>query len=676
MNRITNLANQFKTRDYPHYLNLIDFSGEVLRAREKKLPLVALESTIITHGMEYPQNKETAMAVEDIVRQNGAVPATIAILDGRIKIGLDPTDLEKLAVLGKTVRKCSRRDIASILYQKSNGSTTVAATMLLANLVGIKVFVTGGIGGVHRGAEDNFDISADLIELGQTPVAVICAGAKSILDVPKTLEMLETLGVGVVGYKTSKFPEFFFSDGSCKVSTRVDSPEECAGLIRKSFIDMGFRNGMVVAVPVPKEQEANAEEVTKAIETALEEAKKYNISGQDVTPFLLKRVNELSGGDSSKSNVALIKNNASVGAKIAVELNKETQAISVYPSAKIITVGGTNVDIVSKSHQLFEPRTSNIGANKVIVGGVGRNITECLYRLGQNQTLFISVLGNDFNKELCIRNFSDNNMRTDGLIVEEGRTCTYVAMLNEKGEMMSAVADTALIDKLSPVHIDLYAKQLEKAEYVVLDANLSEATITYIIRLLEEKNPECNVVFEPVSSQKSLKILRSDSLSKISIIKPNVEELLTMCNHIRSLNKEKDVSRPQKLNLDFVKRETMYLFTKARKSPQCKLKYILTSMGSHGILLARIDQASNKIVFDHYKAAKVEKIEDVNGAGDSFVGGLVWALSKGKAIKEAIKAGQICSGLTLSSKDNISAEITEEKILKELENSGNKNKSK
>jgi len=233
-------VNQEKAEKEP-YRNLMDYSPDVLEALANKKPVVALESTIISHGMEYPQNKETALGVEKVIKDNGAVPATIAIIEGRIKIGLTEELIDKLAKAGRTVKKCSRRDLANVLVNKLNGSTTVAATMILAHFAGIKVFVTGGIGGVHRGVANTMDISADLIELGSTPVAVVSAGCKSILDIPKTIEMLETLGVPVLGFKTKKFPEFFFSDGQCDVSCKVDDEKAAAELINMNFNTLKFK---------------------------------------------------------------------------------------------------------------------------------------------------------------------------------------------------------------------------------------------------------------------------------------------------------------------------------------------------------------------------------------------------------------------------------------------------
>jgi len=281
--------------------------------------IVALESTIISHGMPYPQNVATAKEVEATVKENGAVPATIAILDGVIRIGLDNEALEKLGKLGPNVIKCSRRDIAYVVSQKKNGATTVSATMLIANMVGIRIFVTGGIGGVHREGENTMDISADLTELGRTPVAVVCAGAKSILDLGRTLEFLETQGVCVVGYDTDEFPAFFTPHSGCPTSCRVNTPEECANLL-KSNHELKIGSGILINCPIPEKYAAEAAKVETAIQQSLNEMKVKNIIGKDITPYLLKRINEITGGESLKSNIALIKNNATIGAKIAVAL--------------------------------------------------------------------------------------------------------------------------------------------------------------------------------------------------------------------------------------------------------------------------------------------------------------------------------------------------------------------
>lgn len=298
----------------------LDIKQEVLEALNKGEAVVALESTIITHGMPYPENVETALKVEEIIRKEGAIPATIAILDGRIKVGLTKEELEYLAK-SKGVVKTSRRDIPFVVSKGLDGGTTVAATMIIAALAGIKVFATGGIGGVHRGAEKTFDISADLRELASTNVAVVCAGPKAILDIGLTLEYLETNGVPVVGFKTDELPAFYSRGSGFKVDYRVDTAEELAKAIKTKW-DLGLNGGLVVGNPIPEEYEIPHNVISKAIEEAVEEAEQKGVKGKEITPFLLSKVKDLTKGDSLKANIQLVYNNAKVASQLAVELAK------------------------------------------------------------------------------------------------------------------------------------------------------------------------------------------------------------------------------------------------------------------------------------------------------------------------------------------------------------------
>ncbi|MFI8684428.1 pseudouridine-5'-phosphate glycosidase [Rossellomorea sp. NPDC077527] len=294
----------------------VEFSEEVREARKKGQAIVALESTIISHGMPYPQNVRTAREVEDIIRSKGAVPATIAILNGKIKIGLSQEELEYLGQATGVI-KASRRDIPYILASRKDGATTVAATMICAEIADIPVFVTGGIGGVHRNAEVTMDISADLEELAVSNVAVVCAGAKSILDIGLTLEYLETKGVPVLGYQTDSLPAFYTRTSPYSVNYKVESAEETAALLKAKW-DIGLKGGVVVANPIPEADAMNESEMTSIIERALKEADEQGIKGKEATPFLLGKVKELTHGRSLKANIALVKNNAHVGADIAV----------------------------------------------------------------------------------------------------------------------------------------------------------------------------------------------------------------------------------------------------------------------------------------------------------------------------------------------------------------------
>ncbi len=300
----------------------LEFSSEVAKAMREGAAIVALESTIITHGMPWPQNVETARRVEAEIRAHGAVPATIAVMAGRIHIGLSEAELESLGQ-AKGVAKLSRADLAACLATGGTGATTVAATMICARLAGIGVFATGGIGGVHRGAESSFDISADLMELAQTPVTVVAAGAKAILDLPKTLEVLETQGVPVISYGQDDFPAFWSRSSGLKAPLRMDSAREIAAAHRmRGFL--GLPGGQLVANPIPHQAEIPRDEITPHIEAALAEAATKGIAAKAVTPFLLQRIFELTEGRSLQSNIALVLNNARLGAAIAVELAKSS----------------------------------------------------------------------------------------------------------------------------------------------------------------------------------------------------------------------------------------------------------------------------------------------------------------------------------------------------------------
>lgn len=294
----------------------LDINPEVKKALDEGKPVVALESTIISHGMPYPQNVEMARKVESIVRDNGAVPATIAIINGRLKAGLTDEELEYFGK-EKGIKKASRRDIPFIVSKKLDGATTVASTMIIADLAGIKIFVTGGIGGVHRGASESFDISADLQELAKTDVAVICAGVKAILDIGLTLEYLETNGVPVVGFRTDKLPAFYTSKSGFDVDYRVDTTSEVAEALKAKW-DLGLKGGMVIANPIKEEHSMDREVINSAISKALKDADKLGIKGKDITPFLLDEVQKITKGESLKSNIELVYNNADIGSKIAV----------------------------------------------------------------------------------------------------------------------------------------------------------------------------------------------------------------------------------------------------------------------------------------------------------------------------------------------------------------------
>lgn len=306
-------------KTYKELGKYLDLSDEVREALENNRPVVALESTIIAHGMPYPRNVETALRVEEVIRENGAVPATIAILKGRLKVGLTRDEVEYLGS-NENVAKVSRRDIPFMVSRKADGATTVASTMIIAALAGIKIFATGGIGGVHRGAETTMDISADLDEFAITSVAVVCAGAKSILDLGLTLEYLETKGVPVIGFGTDELPAFFTRKSGFHVDYRMDDPKEIAEALKVKW-DLGLEGGAVIANPIPEEYAMDSEIIARVIDKALVEAHSLGVKGKETTPFLLAKIQEITGGDSLDANIQLVYNNARLAAKISQELS-------------------------------------------------------------------------------------------------------------------------------------------------------------------------------------------------------------------------------------------------------------------------------------------------------------------------------------------------------------------
>ncbi|KAF9173106.1 hypothetical protein BGX20_004092 [Mortierella sp. AD010] len=466
------------------------FSEEVRLAIDAKKPLVALESTIISHGMPYPQNFETAIQVEKVVRDNGAVPATIAIIDGQIQIGLSQDQIRDLAKLGRKAVKASRRDLAVVMAKKQTGATTVSATMILAHRAGIPVFATGGIGGVHRGYETSMDASADLTELGRTPVAVVCAGVKSILDIGRTLEFLETQGVTVATYgQTLDFPAFFTRTSGFKSMLKIETPKEAAELIAANHA-VDLQSGIVIAVPIPEADAMNDTLVGEAIDLAIKESNEQGIFGKESTPFLLKRVNELTGGNSLKSNIALVKQNASVAAKIAKDLStlnshSHSQARHYSSSARrmmhsqagqgpIMVIGGTVVDITATAHKASSDEMLNSsfpGTARVSLGGVGRNVAEGVSKLNPDGCVFVSAVGGGKQTSSTAneKKASDAGDLFGPWLIEEverrglhnleihmvpgARTATYTALHDVTGNLLSAIADMDVLELLPPTKV-------------------------------------------------------------------------------------------------------------------------------------------------------------------------------------------------------------------------------
>ncbi|PCH33700.1 indigoidine synthase A-like protein [Wolfiporia cocos MD-104 SS10] len=562
----------------------IDIHPEVQDALEHKKAVVALETTIVTHGMPHPVNLKTARSVENIVRSTGAIPATIGVLVGRVKIGLEPSELEYLADVGKnpSVVKVSRRDIGPSIALKRDGGTTCSATLIFAALAGIKVFATGGLGGVHRGGESTMDVSADLHELTRCPVGLVSAGVKSILDIGRTLEYLETLGVPVVSYaQTDDFPAFYSRKSGIKSPWRVDDPVTAAHILYHQQ-QLNMSNGVLFGVPIPKQYQATGEKLQESVEQAVREAEENGISrtGKEATPWLLKRVGELTAGKSLTSNVALIENTAHVGGQIAMAYAKlaaegenclsETSRVRAQPAltlqskessnsytddatessdlppAKLLVFGSAAVDITAQAASNVDPssgaHTTVPGSVSMTLGGVARNVAEAAHRIlssqseaGASQTLLVSPVGQDSFGRLLVDETKRMGMRADGLIpLDSARSAICNMVLDSAGNLGSGVADMDIIHSLDE-KMALGALEQHEASLVALDGNLSPEILTKLVVRCNERNQA--VFYEPTSVPKSTAIFpaigaamgKSEKpITPIAYAAPNILELTQM----------------------------------------------------------------------------------------------------------------------------------------------------
>ncbi|KDQ16278.1 hypothetical protein BOTBODRAFT_30983 [Botryobasidium botryosum FD-172 SS1] len=540
-----------------------EYDPEVLDALKTGKPVVALESTIITHGMPYRVNLDTSISVENIVRSTGAVPATIALLSGRIHVGLSRPQLERIADTenNKGLVKLSRRDLAPAIAAKRDGGTTIAGTMVLAELAGIKVFATGGLGGVHRGGETSMDVSADLTELGRTNVAVVTSGVKSILDIGRTLEYLETQGAAVVSYgKTDDFPAFYSPKSGFKSPWRVNSPHEAAYILHASHL-LRLQSGTLIAVPIPEQYAASGAKIQEAVEQALLEDMP-GVTGRDVTPAVLRRVVELTGGLALENNIALIENTALVGGQIAVEYAKmikeeregnqgssdksyksaaitesyakssvkhsveaiSDQPISEHPPpTKVLIAGATAVDIISQASPTRSGDKSLIAASTVpgkvslALGGVARNVAEAAHRLlpHPHMALLVSPVGDDAFAELVRSKTQGIGMRADGfvsgpeeaagdgsVVVRSTPVCNMV--LDGSGELVGGVADFSAVEEMGAEEV-IEVIRKTTPQLVAFDGNLSPATICSITEYCRANGIQ--TWFEPTSVVKSTRII-------------------------------------------------------------------------------------------------------------------------------------------------------------------------
>lgn len=677
------------------------YSPEVQVAKTNRKPIVALESTIISHGMPYPQNLHVAQELEAIVRTAGAAPATIAVINNNPCIGLDADELLLLARDQKQVLKASTRDL-SFVCSPSHGkarhaATTVASTMRLAQLAGISIFATGGLGGVHRGAEVSMDISADLIELGRTPVTVVCAGIKSILDVAKSLEVLETQGVPVIGFGTDSFPAFFTNDSGLKVPARVDNIFQAAEMIWTQQALQG-REGMVIAVPNP--HPANAQVIQSAIDNALMQAERMGIRGNAITPFLLEAIEKLTKGKSLESNIALVKNNVRVAAEIAVELGKlgtvsfpsssskrgvaaPQSSVSNEPANKVLVFGGAVVDIISSSSPPSQHGTSNPGIIHRGIGGVGRNVATNLAKKDIS-TAMITIVGEDEDGTSVVRDLQASGVDTALIARQPFRTARYNAIHDHTGDLVMGVADMDIFTALNAAFVNSnkdIMHAIDKAEVIVCDGNIKEGFNTIAKHCGRLQKP---LFFEPTSVHKSASIMQEQILGCVSVVKPNLDELIAMLEAMQSDAKAKmksiiDEIKQHQDNKELLMTES---YGKVRQLAAAlhhlmnhdRLKYwssfvsngqhVIVSLGEHGIIwcsdskrieasdgvdLARLISHQDGISTLHLPALPVKKddIKHTNGAGDAFFAGVIQnSLSRNsEGKKEVVVMADLVAGL-------------------------------
>ena len=625
-----------RIRMWPGTLRFVLHDG-VQAALHARRAVVALESTIITHGLPRPLNYEMAVAAEDQIRRVGAEPATIAILDGRVHIGLDKTQLARVADSDPSnTTKVGRGSLAHALSQGMGwvGGTTVSGTMALAHRAGIRIFATGGIGGVHRGAESSMDISADLTELGRTRVAVFCSGAKSILDIPRTLEYLETQGVPVFTFHASgEFPNFYTASSGCKVPV-VSSVDHAARIVAANE-QLGLENGIVFGVPIPREFEANGQEIQLAVEQAVLESKELGIDrlGKQVTPWLLQRVSSLAA-HSVQNNIALVLNNARHAAECAMSLagpRKSTVAqVHAPKKARIMVIGCAAVDITAQALKpsLSDPSTAP-GSIDMTVGGVAHNIARAAHAMLEDKRAVVLVApkADDILGRLMQDDMRVSRMRTDALI-QSARTPTCNLVLDANGELVTGIADMRVLDEIMVPEVVAMRLQQHQPNFIALDANLQPASLAAALAYAtKERVP---VLYEPTSTAKCHRILDAMQMlqraQKIQMVTPNQYELASMAERLRTTfpreptNHVDAVIRATRLPPALI--QDAFMMTHVAQIQLIKL-------GGLGVLLVMQGQGAQHH-FVHVPALPMDHgkpFVNSTGAGDSFTGAILARMS-------------------------------------------------
>ena len=620
-------------------------------------PVVALESTIITHGLPRPVNLDTALAAEAAVRRAGAEPATIAIIDGRVNIGLEREQLERVATSERAL-KAGRTSLGHALALGKGwvAGTTVSGTMALAHRAGIRVFATGGIGGVHRGAESSMDISTDLVELGRTPVGVFCSGAKSILDIPRTLEYLETQGVPVLTFNpTGEFPAFYTARSGLHVP-RVASPAEAAAVMAHNAL-LGLENGTLFGVPIPAEHEPHGAAIQAAVDTAVRESAALGIDrrGKEVTPWLLRRVAQLAS-QSVQSNIALVLNNARVAAQSAVELSRLTHAQSggttlPYAAHKVMVVGAAAVDVCANGE--LASRSTAPGTIELSPGGVARNVARAAHALRKADVLLVAPLARDALGRMLEDDIQVAGMRTDGLVWAKGRT-PACSLLLARGDLVAGVADMDLTDSLTPDDVrSLIARFAPRT--VAVDANVSPEVIAAVLE--ERERRHIRVVYEPTSVAKSRRLLDGMRLARTSapradVLTPNALELRYMASFLH----RPQVDAPlvlDTLRMPIAEKQELVQDAAALIAIADTL---FIKLGAHGVLVVWHTPAGLRIAHSPAPEVDPEAVVSTTGAGDTFTGAILSLLETHGPVAAAALA-QRAAALTLYTKEAVSPEI-------------------
>lgn len=643
--------------------SLIDVNPSIKEALYYKQPVVALESAIITHGMPIPDNLETALKLEETVSAAGAHPATIAFIRGRIKVGLTSQELETLAFKREPAIKVSRRDFPAAICRGLSGGTTVAGTMMVAHAVGIKVFATGGIGGVHRGMENTLDVSADLVELGRTPVAVVCSGAKAILDIPRTLEYLETQGVGVVTVGDSDdFPAFYWARSGCKSPYSVDTSEEAARFAQAwQKVSRGSGSGLIFAVAVPTHAAGDSKIMEDAIRVALDDAERKGVSGKDTTPFLLGEMNKITSGLSLKINKALVINNAKTAAEISVQLSKIQTVDSPPPSVTVI--GGCAVDRVVKVHSspIVLDSATWPGTITECAGGVGRNLAEAIGCLQKSINVnskprFVSAIGQDRSGDLILEQTSDSVDTSGVLRSDKSRSAAFEVILDGNGDCKLVIGDDEVLSSISGDWIK--RQRLDGSKLVVFDANVSLEGMKTTLQICQSSNVP--VWFEPTDPRRAEFVVQTDDLWKtLSFTSPNLKELRRMAAAAGATidsSAEKDVLRESAKLATFLVEQGV--------------ANVIVTLGRQGCLIANRNQGDEPFsTFSKQNLRNPVKVRvypvqtmnlhpvSVSGAGDCFAAALIVAACENWPENVSVAWGMAAANASLLSSKTVPEEL-------------------